>query len=174
MAWALTERGSSDASQGNARATPLPPFVNGTSHGARLHPGSLYHTPMIPILLIAASTPILGRARAVVRETEQVLAYHHTRPNWPVHIVVIPKRHVPSLCDLGDRRVLVATRKKELRGCNENSLLSRRLAGQSFGRRGRVRGIGGSRGGGIGKYSGVFGATFRIAIFLGLRVCCAI
>ena len=38
----------------------------------------------------------------VVRETETVLAYHHTRPFWPVHIVVIPKRHVPSLTDLRD------------------------------------------------------------------------
>jgi len=37
----------------------------------------------------------------VVRETASVLAYHHTRPFWPVHIVVIPKRHVPSLVDLG-------------------------------------------------------------------------
>jgi histidine triad (HIT) family protein len=32
-----------------------------------------------------------------VLETENVLAYHHTRPFWPVHIVVIPKRHVASL-----------------------------------------------------------------------------
>ncbi|MBZ0151016.1 MAG: HIT domain-containing protein [Planctomycetes bacterium] len=42
--------------------------------------------------------------RTVVRkvmETERVLAYHHTRPFWPVHIVVIPKSHVPSLTDLG-------------------------------------------------------------------------
>lgn len=38
----------------------------------------------------------------VVRETANALAYHHTRPFWPVHIVVIPKRHVPSLVDLGD------------------------------------------------------------------------
>lgn len=38
----------------------------------------------------------------VVRETDTVLAYHHTRPHWPVHIVVIPKSHVPSLTDLGD------------------------------------------------------------------------
>lgn len=36
-----------------------------------------------------------------VMETERVLAYHHTRPFWPVHIVVIPKLHVPSLIDLG-------------------------------------------------------------------------
>ncbi len=38
----------------------------------------------------------------VVRETPDVLAYHHTRPFWPVHIVVIPKLHVPSLTDLGE------------------------------------------------------------------------
>jgi histidine triad (HIT) family protein len=38
----------------------------------------------------------------VVHETDHVLAYHHTRPYWPVHIVVIPKSHVPSLTDLGD------------------------------------------------------------------------
>ena len=35
-------------------------------------------------------------------ETGEVLAFHHTRPFWPVHIVVIPKTHVPSLIDLGD------------------------------------------------------------------------
>ena len=44
-----------------------------------------------------------GRTRVqVVAETHDVLAYHHTRPFWPVHIVVIPKQHVPSLTDLGD------------------------------------------------------------------------
>lgn len=37
----------------------------------------------------------------IVAETDRVLAYHHTRPYWPVHIVVIPKQHVPSLTDLG-------------------------------------------------------------------------
>lgn len=36
----------------------------------------------------------------VVRETANVLAYHHTRPFWPVHIVVIPKRHIASLLTL--------------------------------------------------------------------------
>jgi len=36
----------------------------------------------------------------VMRETDNVLAYHHTRPFWPVHIVVIPKRHISSLLTL--------------------------------------------------------------------------
>lgn len=35
-----------------------------------------------------------------VFETQNVLAYHHTRPFYPVHIVVIPKRHIPSLITL--------------------------------------------------------------------------
>ncbi|WP_206291008.1 HIT domain-containing protein [Humisphaera borealis] len=40
-----------------------------------------------------------------IAETEQVLAFHHTQPYWPVHIVIIPKRHISSLaaleaCDL--------------------------------------------------------------------------
>lgn len=37
-----------------------------------------------------------------VRETDNILAYHHTRPFWPVHIVVIPKRHVSPLLTLED------------------------------------------------------------------------
>jgi histidine triad (HIT) family protein len=33
-------------------------------------------------------------------ETENVLAYHHTKPFWPVHVVAIPKRHIHSLITL--------------------------------------------------------------------------
>jgi len=36
----------------------------------------------------------------IVRETDNVLAYHHTRPYWPKHIVVIPKKHISSLLTL--------------------------------------------------------------------------
>lgn len=35
-----------------------------------------------------------------VFETEHVLDYHHTRPFWPIHIVAIPKKHIPSLITL--------------------------------------------------------------------------
>lgn len=35
-----------------------------------------------------------------IHETENVLAFYHTRPYWPVHIVVIPKKHIPSLLTL--------------------------------------------------------------------------
>jgi len=46
---------------------------------------------------LSGKTPI-----QVVAETAHVLAFHHTRPFWPVHIVVVPKHHIPSLVDLGD------------------------------------------------------------------------
>ena len=45
--------------------------------------------------VLSGRTPV-----KVVRETSNVLAYYHTRPFWPVHIVVIPKRHIASLLTL--------------------------------------------------------------------------
>jgi histidine triad (HIT) family protein len=38
----------------------------------------------------------------VVVETDEVLAFEHTAPAHPVHVVVVPKKHTPSLTDLGD------------------------------------------------------------------------
>ncbi len=32
-----------------------------------------------------------------VVETDNILSYFHTKPFWPVHIVVIPKKHISSL-----------------------------------------------------------------------------
>lgn len=45
---------------------------------------------------------LAGRhAIETVLETDDVLAFHHTRPAYEKHIVVIPKQHVPSFVDLG-------------------------------------------------------------------------
>jgi histidine triad (HIT) family protein len=33
----------------------------------------------------------------VVHEDELVLAFHHTKPFWEKHVVVVPKKHVRSL-----------------------------------------------------------------------------
>ena len=43
-------------------------------------------------------------------EDDHVLAYHHTKPFWPLHIVVVPKKHVPSFTDRneGDDEVVAA------------------------------------------------------------------
>lgn len=38
-----------------------------------------------------------------VLETDNILAYHHTKPFYPVHIVAIPKKHISSLMALEDR-----------------------------------------------------------------------
>jgi len=45
--------------------------------------------------VLSGRTPVY-----IGNETYNVLAYHHTRPFWPVHIVVIPKRHISSLLTL--------------------------------------------------------------------------
>ena len=45
--------------------------------------------------VLSGKTPV-----QTVFETEKVLAYHHTRPFWETHIVVIPKRHIASLIAL--------------------------------------------------------------------------
>jgi len=37
-----------------------------------------------------------------VRDTELVLAFHHTKPNWTIHIVIIPKQHIRRLVELED------------------------------------------------------------------------
>ncbi len=49
----------------------------------------------------------------VVHEDDRVLAFHHTRPFWQVHVVVVPKRHIASLTTAGaedesDVRALLA------------------------------------------------------------------
>jgi histidine triad (HIT) family protein len=36
----------------------------------------------------------------VIKETDNVLAFYHTKPHWPVHIVVVPKKHIDSLLTL--------------------------------------------------------------------------
>lgn len=52
--------------------------------------------------VLSGRTPV-----AKVVETAHVLAYHHTRPAYPVHIVVIPKEHVDSLLTLADSALLL-------------------------------------------------------------------
>lgn len=42
--------------------------------------------------ILNGKTPI-----TVEYESEQVLAYHHTKPSFPTHIVIIPKKHINSL-----------------------------------------------------------------------------
>ncbi len=45
--------------------------------------------------VLSARTPVHR-----VFETESVLAFHHTKPFYTAHVVVIPKRHINSLLAL--------------------------------------------------------------------------
>ena len=58
---------------------------------------------------LSGKTPV-----EVVVETAGVLAFHHTRPHWAVHIVVVPKVHIPSLTDLGGHSMEVVHRLLEV------------------------------------------------------------
>jgi histidine triad (HIT) family protein len=42
----------------------------------------------------------------VIKETENVLAYYHTKPNWTIHIVIIPKKHITRLIELEDMNII--------------------------------------------------------------------
>ncbi|MEN8159646.1 MAG: acyl-CoA dehydrogenase [Myxococcota bacterium] len=61
------------------RSVSIRDMMEGRAHGACLHAGPLYHTPMLPILLLAASMPVVGQARAVVRGFKERLE-NHVRP----------------------------------------------------------------------------------------------
>jgi histidine triad (HIT) family protein len=52
--------------------------------------------------VLSGRTPV-----KTVLETDNVLAYFHTRPFWETHIVVIPKTHVPSLLTIDDNDLLL-------------------------------------------------------------------
>lgn len=45
--------------------------------------------------IISGKTPV-----DKIVETEQLIAFHHTKPYWEVHVVVIPRRHIESLATL--------------------------------------------------------------------------
>jgi alkylation response protein AidB-like acyl-CoA dehydrogenase len=49
------------------RSVSIADMSVGRAHGARIHQGPLYRTPMLPILCLAASMPAVGQARAAVR-----------------------------------------------------------------------------------------------------------
>lgn len=42
----------------------------------------------------------------IVDETERVLAFHHTKPSYDLHIVLVPRIHVASLVELQDMGIV--------------------------------------------------------------------
>lgn len=39
-------------------------------------------------------------------ETESILAFHHTNPSYPIHIVIVPKRHIVGLADVENLKLI--------------------------------------------------------------------
>ncbi len=42
----------------------------------------------------------------IIRETERILAYCHTKPSWTTHIVIIPKQHISRFVELKDMSLI--------------------------------------------------------------------
>ena len=42
----------------------------------------------------------------ILKETETVLAFLHTKPSWTFHAVIIPKIHVTRLVDVQDMEIV--------------------------------------------------------------------
>lgn len=41
-----------------------------------------------------------------IKETENVLAFFHTKPTWTTHVVIVPKEHISSLLELDDLEII--------------------------------------------------------------------
>ena len=41
-----------------------------------------------------------------VRETDNVLAFHHTKPSWTFHVVIIPKQHITQLVEAENMNIV--------------------------------------------------------------------
>jgi histidine triad (HIT) family protein len=48
-------------------------------------------------------------ALEVVEQTDLVVAFHHTRPHWEHHVVVVPFKHIRSLTTLEPADAPIAT-----------------------------------------------------------------
>ena len=42
----------------------------------------------------------------IIFETDHVMAFHHTKPYWEHHVVIIPKTHIDSLANCPNNREL--------------------------------------------------------------------
>lgn len=42
----------------------------------------------------------------ILFETDHVMAFHHTKPYWEQHVVIIPKTHIESLSNYSNNPIL--------------------------------------------------------------------
>lgn len=65
------------------RVVSIPQMLNADAPGSRIHNGPLYRTPMAPILSLTAALPVLGQAKAALREFTAQLAGRKDRSGVP-------------------------------------------------------------------------------------------
>nr|WP_306292892.1 HIT domain-containing protein [Streptomyces avermitilis] len=82
-------------SQGHGPKTTVVRRQSAPTHTLRHHPPS----PRKPSHRSTLKTAQRADTSGVVVETDRVLAFHHTRPSYSVHIVVVPK----GPCAVADR-----------------------------------------------------------------------
>jgi len=98
--------------RGYAGGSLCVPTRHGTQRGAVMGPFGCLHLREVALVTRLArvdlSTPYhdidfycdvaipFAAQLSVVHDDERVLAFHHTRPFWETHIVVVPKRHIAS------------------------------------------------------------------------------
>jgi histidine triad (HIT) family protein len=67
-------------------------FVKSETGGKLLRWGFANHADRLPLDRVC--------------EDDQVVAFHHPRPDYPVHILIVPKQAVPALSDVDPQSVL--------------------------------------------------------------------
>lgn len=67
------------------------------------HPPTLFRGFLLSSSDFYCEEVLSGRTRVVVvSDTANAIAFNHTKPSYPVHIVVVPKKHIPSLTTADD------------------------------------------------------------------------
>ncbi|MFD0899649.1 acyl-CoA dehydrogenase family protein [Actinomadura sediminis] len=56
------------------RSVPLAELAEGRSPGARVHPGAVYRTPLVPVFALAGAAPVLGAAEGLLARFRERMA----------------------------------------------------------------------------------------------------
>ncbi len=67
----------------------------------------------------------------VVEETNNILAFHHTKPSYKMHIVVIPKNHIVDLVSVSDLEIIKEIFEVILKIIKNNKLIDFKIINNS-------------------------------------------
>ncbi|MFA6081815.1 MAG: HIT domain-containing protein [Patescibacteria group bacterium] len=58
----------------------------------------------------------------IIKETDMVLAFFHTKPSWAFHVVIVPKTHISNITELKDLAIIEEIFKIAQEIINNNNL----------------------------------------------------